>query len=184
MVRLLLEDVTLTKGDEITAGVRFRGGATRSLTLALAQPSWQIRQTPAQVVAEIDILLDHHTEAEIPDILNERGLVSGEGKPFHVIMVQRIRRSYGLRKRYDRLRDAGMLTLTEITGMLGVSTRTVKIWRDCGLLRAHAYNDKYECLYEHPGDDPPARAQGRKLSKRRRFSEVAPNRMKEVQCEA
>jgi DNA invertase Pin-like site-specific DNA recombinase len=145
MVRLLLEDVTLTKGDEITAGVRFRGGATRSLTLALAQPSWQIRQTPAQVVAEIDILLDHHTEAEIPDILNERGLVSGEGKPFHVIMVQRIRRSYGLRKRYDRLRDAGMLTLTEITGMLGVSTRTVKIWRDCGLLRAHAYNDKYEC---------------------------------------
>ncbi len=28
MVRLLLEDVTLTKGDEIAAGVRFRGGAS------------------------------------------------------------------------------------------------------------------------------------------------------------
>ena len=29
MVRLLLEDVTLTKGETIAVGVRFRGGATR-----------------------------------------------------------------------------------------------------------------------------------------------------------
>ena len=47
MVRLLLEDVTLTKGDEIHAGVRFRGGAIQSLTLPLAQPAWQLRQTSA-----------------------------------------------------------------------------------------------------------------------------------------
>lgn len=33
MVRLLIEDVTLTKGAQISAGVRFRGGATRSLSL-------------------------------------------------------------------------------------------------------------------------------------------------------
>jgi len=199
MVRLLIEDVTLTKGDEITAGVRFRGGATRSLTLPLAQPAWQLRQTPAHVVAEIDTLLDHHTEVEIADILNERGLVSGEGKPLHATIVQRIRRSYGLRKRYDRLRDAGMLTLIEIANMLGVSNRTVKIWRDSGLLlsnrtvkiwrdsgllRARAFNDKNECLYEHPGDDPPVKMQGRKLSKRRHFPKVVPNHATEVQCEA
>ena len=30
MVRLLLEDVTLTRGDAINAGVRFRGGAAQS----------------------------------------------------------------------------------------------------------------------------------------------------------
>ncbi len=184
MVRLLIEDVTLTKGDEITAGVRFRGGATRSLTLPLAQPAWQLRQTPAQVVAEIGTLLDHHTEARIADILNERGFVSGEGKPFHVGIVRHIRRNHSLRKRYNRLREAGMLTLIEIASMLRVSTRTVKIWRDCGLLRAHAYNDKNECLYEHPGDDPPVKRQGQKLSKRRHFPKVVPNHAKEVQCEA
>ena len=44
---------------------------------------------------------------KVADILNERGLVSGEGKSFHPILVKRIRESYGLRKRYDRLRDAG-----------------------------------------------------------------------------
>jgi DNA invertase Pin-like site-specific DNA recombinase len=184
MVRLLLEDVTLTKGDAIAASVRFRGGATRSLSLPLAQPAWQLRRTSAAVVAEIDALLDDHTEGQIAGVLNDRGRVSGEGLPFHAIMVRRLRRDYELKTRYDRLREAGMLTLDEIADLLGVSTQTVKIWRDRGLLRAHAYNDKNECLYEQVGDDPPVKTQGRKLSKRRRFPEVAPNPTKEVQCEA
>ena len=184
MARLLIEDVTLTKGEVITVGVRLRGGTTRTLALPLEQCAWQLRQTPAPVVAEIDALLEQHTERAIAAILNERGFVSGEGRPFHAIMVQRIRRAYGLRTRYDRLRDAGMLTLTEIAAMLGTSTGTVKIWRDHGLLRAHPYNDKHECLYEYPGDDPPVKSQGRKLSQRRRFPEVASNTTKEVQYEA
>ena len=184
MVRLLIEDVTLTKGDEITVGVRFRGGAIQQLTLPLAQPAWKLRQTSAEVIAEIDALLDEHTEGQIARILNERGRISGEGKPFHAIMVQRLRRDYALKTRYDRLRKAGMLTLNEIAGLLGISTQTVKTWRKRGLLRAHAYNDKNECLYEHPGDDPPVKKQGSNLSKRRRFPEVVPNPTKEVQCEA
>ncbi len=180
MVRLLLKDVTLTKSNVITAGVRFKGGTSRTLTLPLAQPSWQLRQTPAQVVAEIDALLDHKTEGEIVATLNARGLVSGEGKPFHANIVQKIRRAYGIRTRYDRLRDAGMLTLTEIAAVLGVSTGTVKTWRNHGLLRAQAYNDKNECLYAHPGAAPPVKAQGKRLSQRRRFPKVAPNPTQEV----
>lgn len=184
MVRLLIEDVTLTKGSEIDAGVRFRGGATRSLTLPLAQRSWELRQTSREVITEIDTLLDDYTEGHIAAILNERGYVSGEGKAFHAMMVQRLRRAYGLKTRYDRLRETGMLRLEEMANLLGITTCRVKIWRDRGLLRAHAYNDKNECLYEHPGDDPPLKQQGRKLSKRRRFPEVVPNPTKEVQCEA
>ncbi|MBN1606451.1 MAG: recombinase zinc beta ribbon domain-containing protein [Polyangiaceae bacterium] len=184
MVRLLLEDVTLTKGDKIAVGVRFRGGAIQSLTFPLAQPAWQIRQTSAKVVAEIDALLDDYTEGQIAGILNARGRVSGEGLPFHPIRVRRLRRDYALKTRYDRLREAGMLTLDEIADLLGVSTQTVKIWRDRGLLRAHACNDKNECLCEHLGDDRPAKHQGRKLLKRRRFPDVASNRTKGVQCEA
>ncbi len=184
MVRLLIEDVTLTKRGQITAGVRFRGGATRSLMLPLPMSSWQRRQTPAKIVAEIDAMLDQHTEAQIADILNERGLVSGQGKPFHTKMVQRLRQCYSIRSRYDRLRHAGMLTITEIADVLNVSKSTVNTWRSHGLLRAHVYNDKNECLYEPLGDNPPEKMQGRKLSKRRCFPEVASNRPKEVQCEA
>ncbi|MGH9818442.1 MAG: recombinase family protein, partial [Candidatus Acidiferrales bacterium] len=85
MVRLLLEDVTLTRGEAIMLGIRFCGGTTRRLTLPLEKLSWQLRQTSAQVIADIDALLDHHCEQEIADILNQRGCVSGEDKPFHRI---------------------------------------------------------------------------------------------------
>ena len=183
MVRLLIEDVTLTRGEEVAVGIRFRGGATRSLTLPLEQAAWQLRQTSSQVIAEIDSLLDNYTEGQIARILKERGHVSGEGKQFHATMVQRLRRDYSLKKRYDRLRDAGMLTLEEVATLLDVSTQTVKIWRRHDLLRAHAYNDKNECLYEHPGEDPPVKAQGRKLAQRRLIPRVDMNRTKEVQCE-
>jgi len=184
LVRLLIEDVTLTKGDEIAVGVRFRGGATRSFTLPIPPTAWELRQTSKQVVAEIDTLLDDHTEAEIASILNDRGHVSGEGKRFHARIVARLRHDYRMKNRYDRLRDAGMLALDEMADLLGVSTTTVKIWRNHGLLRAHAYTDKNECLYEHPGEDPPVKTQGRKLSERRRFLNVVPDRTEEVQCEA
>lgn len=184
MVRLLIEDVTLTKSDEITVGVRFRGGATRSLALPIPPRAWQLRQTNQQVVAEIDTLLEDYTEAKIADILNDRGDVSGEGKRFHAGIVKRLRRDYGLKNRYDRMRERGMLTLAEMADLLGVATITVKKWRLRGLLCAHPYNDKNECLYEHPGDDPPVKMQGRKLSQRRRFPDVGPNRTQEVQCEA
>lgn len=183
MVRLLIEDVTLTKDKQIDAGVRFRGGATRCLMLPLAQPAWELRQTSSEVITEIDTLLNDYTEGQIAGILNERGYVSGEGKTFHPMMVKRLRRDYGLKTRYDRLRETGMLRLDEMADLIGISTQRVKIWRDRGLLRAHAYNDKNECLYEHPGDNPPVKQQGRKLSKRRRYPEVAPNPTKEVQCE-
>jgi len=184
MVRLLLEDVTLTKGDVITLGVRFRGGATRQLELPIPPTAWEMRQTSKQVVAEIDTLLDDHTEAEIAKILNDRGRVSGEGKRFRARIVARLRRDYCIKKRYDRLRDAGMLTVDEMADLLGVSTATVKTWRSHGLLRAHAYTGKNECLYEHPGEDPPVKAQGQKLSERRSSPNVVPNGTNEVQCEA
>lgn len=184
MVRLLIEDVTLIKGDDIAAHVRFKGGTTRSLYLPIPPSAWQMRQTSPEVVREIDGLLDEHTEAEIAAILNTRAITSGEGKAFHPVIVKNIRRAYGLTNRFQRLRKKGMLTIEEIARLLGVTNGTVKQWRNHGLLRAARYSDKNECLYEHPGERPPAKSQGRKLSERRRFPNVQTNRAKEVQCEA
>ncbi len=110
----------------------------------------------------------------------ERGFRSGADQDFSFNMVGQIRREYGLKSRYDRLRECGMLTQEELAPMLGVNYKTVQCWRRAGLLRAHAYNDKREFLYEHPGDTPPLRWQGVKLSDQRRF---ASNPTQEVQCE-
>ena len=180
MVRLLLEDVTLIKKDQITMHVRFKGGTATTLELPLPKCAWKERITPPAVVQEIDVLLDHHTDEQIAKILNERGLRSGTGGHFSIHIVSGIRRRYGLKNRYDRLRESGMLTLQEMAKRLGVKDRTIKIWRREGLLRGHVYNDKNEFLYEPPGPDAPAKRQGRKLSNRRRFPKVVSDRTEGV----
>jgi hypothetical protein len=177
MVRLLLEDITLRKTDAIHVGVRFRGGATQTLTLPLTAPEpSRVRRTSRQAIARVDMLLDDHTDGEIALILNQGGFLSGAGRPFDGVMVQKLRAKYGLKPRYERLREGGLLTLREIANRLGVTSQTVKTWRDHGLLRAHTYNDKHECLYEDPGNDPPLKQPGLKLLKRRSFSAVSSNR--------
>jgi hypothetical protein len=167
ITRLLLTDVTVTRTSHtITAHIRLAGGQDCTLRLPVPQTAWELRQTSPQVVTAVDELLDHHTHAQIADILNTRGMVSGEGRPFHHLIIMRIRDHYQLRTREQRLRDAGMLTLTEMAALLSVSTGTVKAWHHAGLITGHPYNDKGQCLYPPPGPNPPTRTQGRKLSKR------------------
>ncbi|HET9970273.1 MAG TPA: recombinase family protein [Streptosporangiaceae bacterium] len=168
IARLLLTDVTVTRTrDTITAHIRLPAGQHHTLTLPIPPTAAQLRKTPAAAVTAIDELLDHHTHAQIAGILNARGLTSGEGRPFHRLIIRNIRGEYGLRSREQRLRDAGMLTLSEMASRLGVPAKTVKIWYHAGLITGHPYNDKGQCLYPPPGPNPPTRAQGRKLSERR-----------------
>jgi len=184
MVRLLMDDVTLIKAAEgLTAHIRFRGGATTTLTLARTLNAWQLRETRADIVALIDQLLDQHTDGAIVTMLNTRGYLSGTGQPFQRGIVQHIRHSHGLRSRYARLRARGMLTRDEIADRLKVSADTVKIWGRHGLLPRHACNDKDECLYEPPGPNAPVKMQGRRLSDRRRPN-LLPDQTNEVQYEA
>lgn len=184
MVHLLIEDVTLIKSEKITAHIRFKGGATHSLFLPLPPNGWQMRQTPGQIVSRIDRLLDAHSDGQIASILHSRGYTSGEGKPFTAVIVRKIRRAYGLKTRYQRLREAGLLTLQEMSKLLGVHWSTIKTWRELGLLLAVPYNDKNECLYPDPGPNSPVKQQGKKRSKRCPRTELSSNLTKEVQCEA
>jgi len=184
MVRLLLEDVTLVKGRPITVHVRFRGGATRTLTLPPPLPAWALRQTSPEVVAEIDRLLDTYTEGQIARILTERGFRSGTGQLVTPMMVSRVRQRYGLRPRYQRLRDRGLLTMAEAAQALGLCSATVKVWRRAGLLRAHPYDDKPQYLFEPPGTDAPRRYKWKGLSAWARRRRSAPQPTKEVQYEA
>jgi len=184
LVRLILDDVTLIRNDQIIAHVRFKGGITKTLTVPVPLNAWQQRATSLEVVREIDRLLDHNTYSQIATVLNERGLHTGEGRAFTPQAVARVMRRYSVMPRYDRLRKAGMLTVDEMAAILGISPQRVTIWNRQGLLRGHAYNDKNDCLFEHPGDHPPRKAQGVKFSKRRLVDEVVAQGAKEVQYEA
>ena len=185
MARLLIEDITLLKGREITVQVRFKAGATRSFTLPLPKNAWEERLTDPTVIADIDRLLDQHTHKEIAAILNQQGRSSGMGIPFTRSMVAWLCHTYNLKNRFYRLRARGLLTVTEMAARLDVTTQTIKIWRRHGLLRAHAANDRSEYLFEPPGVDAPVKSQGCKLSERPKVVEnLIPEDAKEVQCEA
>ena len=75
MVRLLIDDVTLLRTDKVAVHVRFRGGATHSLYLPLPLNAAELRKVDPAVVAEVDRLLEDHTDAEIVDILNSQASV-------------------------------------------------------------------------------------------------------------
>jgi DNA invertase Pin-like site-specific DNA recombinase len=135
IARLLLTDLTVTRtSDLITAHVRLAGGQDHTLTVAPPLPIGDQRRTPAEVLSAIDDLLDQHTSGEIAGILNQRGMISGTGEPFHHLIIDHIIRAHRLRSRRHRLRETGMLTLAETAAAHGVHNHTIKAWRraqDC-----------------------------------------------------
>ena len=168
IVRLLIEDVTLTKADQVHVHVRFRGGQTTKLTLPKALNSWQARLTPPDIPAEIDRLLDHHTDAQVAAKLNQLGRRSGMKQPFTRRIVADIRHDNNLPSHHQRLRARGLLTHHEIAELLGVHPNTIHAWRRAGLLRAHRTTDKPDYLYEPPQpDDRIKKQQGRRLADRK-----------------
>jgi len=181
MIRLLLEDVTLIKRDQIIVHVRFKGGAVKTLTVSLPLSAPKLRKTDAAVIQKIDRLLDDHTDGEIAAILNAKGMRSGEGKLFHRGIILRLRERYHLANRFTRMRAAGMLTKEEIAALQGVSVASVKEWRLRGLLCAHRYNDKGDYLFEVPGHDLPKKnARKRSYLQKKELTTIATN---EVQYE-
>ena len=155
MIRFLIEDVTMIKGDEITLHVRFKGGAKKTLKIPLPPKGWQHALTDPEIVKLVDDLLNDHNYSEIATILNERGYKSGTGLQFDRKIITGIRRSYDLRTRYARLRNTGKLTAEEIANLLAVSIQTVRRWGKEEIIKTYPYNDRNGCLYEHPGVNSP-----------------------------
>jgi len=158
LVRYIIEDVTLKKAEKLTMYIRFKGGATKTLMLPLPKKNWQLWQTDQKVIDTINQLLQQYTDNQTAEILNERGLYSGRHQVFTSNIVARLRRTYDLKNKYGMLRGQGLLTVKEVAKLLNIETVTVNLWRRKGLLKGFPYNDKGECLYEHPIINFPIRA--------------------------
>jgi len=151
MARLILEDVTLNRDQTlISVQVRFKGGATKVLSLPTPPRVWQLRKTKAEIVAEIDRLLERCTDSEIAAELNKKGWRSSANQPFSAWIILRLRTSYKLPRRAERLRAKGLLSAREIAALIGSKPHLVDYWRQQGLLKGTRVNDKNEYLYELP----------------------------------
>ena len=152
MARLLLEDVTLQRDRDILVQVRFRGGATRQLRLALPKSAWALRKTKPEIVAEIDRLMEEHTVSEIVHLLNDRGWHSSSGSAFSFHIVNHLKWSYRLKSRGVRLREQGWLTVHEVAALLDCGWNCINHWRKAGLLESLKFSDKDDRLYRRPSE--------------------------------
>jgi DNA invertase Pin-like site-specific DNA recombinase len=187
MVRLLIEDVTLTKNDKIQAQIRFKGGATRTLTLPVPLVAWKEWATNPDVIRQIDQLLDTCTNEEIAAHLNKHGYRSGMHLEFDGSIIARLEREYALKPRHDRLRERGLHTADEMATELGVTRQTVATWCRHGLLKGYEYNGRGERLYELPPQEHrPEKQQGLwgKLTKRAQHPPFTSHAANEVHHEA
>lgn len=170
LLAYVIDDVTLMKlpaEGTTTIHVRFKGGKTETLTTQNPKSSAQQVKTQRTVLELVDRLLDDHIYAEIADILNEKGIRPGGSArrgqanvPFTDLRVAYLVLRYGLRSRYDRLRDRGMLTKAETASRLGIHETTLSRWVAHGLVARHAYN-AHAYLYEAPGANPPVKHSSR-----------------------
>jgi DNA invertase Pin-like site-specific DNA recombinase len=184
MVALMIEDVTLTRGTEITMHVRFKGGLTRTLIVPLALNAWKKYMTAPAVLAEIDRLLNEHTDAEVATVLNGRGLASGRRMKFTGQIIGALRKGNHLKSRYERLRERGMLDVLEMAALLGTSMRTIYVWHRQGRLRPHRYNDSGAYLYEAPEAGSPLLHSDRKYRRGKNTGTLVHSTNNEVQYEA
>jgi len=156
LIRLLVTDVTLIRGDEqqITAHVRLSGGQQHTLNVPRPLRAWEVHTTPASTIDLIDQLLDEHTYDQTVAILNQQGLTGGWGHPFTIASLTQLCRNRGIPSHQQRLRAAGMLTLEQIAKQLGVSTQTIKVWQRRGDVTGRRIDARREHLY-HPGQTRP-----------------------------
>jgi hypothetical protein len=166
LLAYIIEDVTLVKlavEGTTRIHVRFKGGRTETLTTENPKSSAQHVKTQQTVIELVDQLLDDHVYSEIADILNQKAIRPGGSArrdqadaSFTDLRVAYLAHQYGLRSRYDRLRDRGMLTNAEITARLGICESTLRRWVKHGLVVRHAYSGQ-AYLYEAPGPNAPAK---------------------------
>jgi len=170
LLAYIIEDVTLVKlpaEGTTRIHIRFKGGRTETLTTQNPKSSAQQVKTDPKVVELVDALLDGHIYPEIADILNGRGIRPGgsarQGQAdaqFTALRVAYLANQYGLRSRYDRLRDRGLLTRAEAASRLGICESTLIRWVEYGLVTRHAYN-AHAYLYEAPGPNSPIKHSSR-----------------------
>jgi len=174
MLALLVEDVTLLRSEQITAHVRFRGGATTTLTLPLPDQ----RKTRPEVVAQADVLLAEHTDREVAAILNERGHTTGVGAPFDAAAVAWLRRAHQVASLKERLIAAGGLTTDELAPMLGITANELRSWARRGRLLYRRCNDRGERIYASLDQQPePIRCRASEYGTPDRTTDAPANRV-------
>ena len=149
MLRLLIQDVTLLRQEEIAINVRWKGAATSQLRVAVPLNAFEARRTDPSVLKSIEAWAATQTDEQIAARLNAEGKRTGSNLQFTYDNVHRLRKDKKIAGLGEHLRQTGMRTTEEITRQTGIAESTLRQWRKAGYLRAVRVDHKH-WLYEVP----------------------------------
>jgi hypothetical protein len=138
LLRTLLADVTITPSAsdpaQITAGLRWKSGASQQVQVTRRRSAVQLRCTDAAAIGlarRIGPGLDNNALAAA---LNDAGHRTGTGQPFDGVAAANLRNYH--RIPYPGLLEDGELTPRQVAELTGVSTGAVHYWIRSGNLAA------------------------------------------------
>jgi len=136
MLRLLVRDITVTKGQEpklLRLHIRWQGGAIETVELRLSPNRAEAVRYPDAFVAHIRALAATHDDDEIVALLNRDGLKSSTGRRFTVGMIRWIRHKHHIP---SPPLPTDTFNVKQVRERYGVSMWVVYYWIDRGLITA------------------------------------------------
>jgi hypothetical protein len=185
ILRLLIEDVTFVRDDEIIRmSIRWKGGATRVIERPRPLGAPDLRRTPPEIVEEVRALAAEQTDGQIAHTLNQRWRRTGTGQAFTRVRVNFVRYTYDIQSYAEHLQQAGWLTADQIAQELHVHPTTAKQFAHAGILRAVRADDKGTILFEPPTGPLPTAQPGKRRRDRSHYPPLSSDVRKGLQCEA
>ena len=138
LLRTLLGDVTLTPSAEnpsrLTAGLRWKSGATQQLLVTRRKNAIQLRATDPAAIELARRIGPGCDNNALATALNDAGHRTGTGQPFDGVAAANLRNYHHIP--YPGLLENGELTPRQVAGRTGVSTGTIHYWINAGYLPA------------------------------------------------
>jgi len=137
IARHIIEDVTITaRTTEIDLGIRFKGGATKIVTIPRVKRSMTLIRAEIEAASEIETLVKSGlTYSDIATLLNEKGLIFGlHGEPFTARRVSGFVERFNFTTRTDivKTNEEGWLTAKDKIAELGIDKSTLYRMRKSG----------------------------------------------------
>jgi DNA invertase Pin-like site-specific DNA recombinase len=150
ILALLIEDVTILEDHgQLTAHVRLRGGACRSLEMTRSRIAPK-KQTPPNLVTQIDELLELGDDGIVADRLNATGVRNWRNGAFSKGQIANIRKGHSLRPHRERRQAAGYATAGQLATRYDVTRTTIRHWAQNGLLERSTCGKRHRWYYRLP----------------------------------
>jgi DNA invertase Pin-like site-specific DNA recombinase len=135
MLRVLIKDITISRGTErqLLLQIRWQGGATESIALRLPPKRPDAVRYPSEFVGRIRQLAEDYDDCEIAGRLDSEGLKSATGKRFTTAMISWVRFKYSIA---GPARPAGALSVANIAQRYGINPSVVYYWIETGVIDA------------------------------------------------